>query len=70
MIKKIKDIKDMPNFNDKVTNCIDSVSRGKILLETKPFGIFPYCQEHGALLMVSPDGIWRCPSCNEGCYYG
>lgn len=61
---RIIDMKNMPNFNPAVKNGIDSVSSDKVYLKDE----YPHCKNHGALLKVSPNGIWRCPACNEGCY--
>lgn len=36
--------------------------------DDEEFHYAPTCKEHGALNKVSEDGIWRCLSCNEGCY--
>lgn len=68
---KLKDIKDMPNFNPEIKNGIDSVSKGYIEMRTNRWGqSHPHCKVHGAMLKVSKDGIWRCGEkhCSTGCY--
>ena len=81
---KIVDLKDMPNASTEVKNGMDSVTKGIILLhkeivydseecircEYHPshLAIYPICKFHGAINKVSPDGIWRCLTCNEGAY--
>lgn len=68
---KIIDIKEMPNFNPSVPNGIDSVSSGKVYLKDHKDGLHsPYCIRHGAMLKVSPHGIWRCGElgCDNGCF--
>ena len=47
-----------------VSNSGDHVSEGKVVLEKG----YPHCKEHGAMLKVSKDGIWRCPACHVGCF--
>ncbi len=71
---KIIDIEDMPNFNPIVRDGKDSVSQGKVKLgytympNGTKYGPYPVCIEHGALLKVSKEGIWRFVVCHEGCY--
>ena len=74
------DLKDAPGFNPAVRNGIDSVSAGKVVVGTyltlidgefRPVLFspgYPHCAEHGAMNKVSPEGIWRCLTCNEGCW--
>ncbi len=63
---KLKDIKDMPNFKQSVTNGLDSVSSGKVFFTKENLVT---CLTHGAMLCVSENRrIWRCPTCNEGAY--
>jgi len=65
----ITDLRNMPGFNQEVTNGTDSVSAGKIYVKIQDNGIItPYCMDHGAINKVSATGIWRCLACNEGCY--
>ncbi len=64
----IVDIGDMPNYDPKVKDGIDSVSSGRVILKKYKSGQYPHCIEHGAMLRVSIDGIWRCPTCRAGCY--
>jgi ribosomal protein L37AE/L43A len=65
---KIVDLREMPGFNDSVSNGQMSVSSGKVLLEQYVGRMYPSCRRHGAMNKVSSDGIWRCTMCNEGCY--
>ena len=63
---KLIDIKEMPDYNSKVKNGIDSVSTGKVFWTDKNKVT---CHKHGAMLCVVQDRtIWRCPTCNEGGY--
>lgn len=56
----------MPDFNDKVKNGIDSVSKGFVIWTEKNKAT---CHQHDAMLCVTPDRrIWRCPTCHVGCY--
>lgn len=60
----------MPDYNPAVPNGIDSVSTGKVFLKEWLNKLYPACINHGALLKVSKDGIWRCGEihCSNGCY--
>lgn len=61
---KVVDLRDMPNFNYKVTDNIDSVSAGRVKVRNG----YPDCVVHGAMNQVSREGIWRCLACGVGCY--
>lgn len=41
-------------------------------LQAKTFGkemkYSVFCIKHGACNKVTPEGIWRCLACNEGCW--
>lgn len=73
---ELHDIRTMPNFNPKVPNGADSVSRGIIYFGTPrhaPDSLPTVCcVNHGATLCVAKlrEGgmIWRCPACNEGAF--
>ena len=62
------DIKDMPNFNPKVRDNIDSVFSGRVFIKKLVIGEYPWCVKHGAMNKVSREGIWRCIMCGDGCY--
>ena len=62
------DVKSMPDYNPEIKNGNDSVSSGHIVLKQYNGKMYPACINHGALLKVSQDGIWRCGTCNKGCY--
>lgn len=38
----------------------------RMFIQDYPFGKYPHCNEHGAMLKVSKDGIWRCGGCEVG----
>lgn len=66
----IIDLKDSPYKDSKAQNGFNSVSKGMVVLETPPFtdSSYPYCVQHGAMLKMDPSGLWRCPTCNVGCF--
>ena len=65
-ILEIVDIGNMPGYNPKVTNGIDSVSKGKVSWDPHQKAV---CKNHGAMNAVSMDRrIWRCLTCHEGLY--
>lgn len=66
--RRFVDLQEMPGFNPSVPNGRDSVSRGVVFTKVIDGIPYPYHVKYGALLKVSPDGIWRCPVTNEGCY--
>lgn len=75
------DIRHMPGFNASVTNGIDSVSKEAVYLSRifvqmhdgydVSYTKYPFCTNHGAMLRVSREGIWRCGElgCDNGCWY-
>lgn len=71
ILNNITDIKNMPNFNSKVTNGVDSVSKNKVYTNWGKWAdtVYVKCRKHGAMLCVSQDRrIYRCSTCNEGAY--
>lgn len=34
--------------------------------EFKMYNGYPACTIHGAMLKVTPEGLWRCPQCHIG----
>lgn len=67
---QIIDLKDSTYKDSPAKNGFDSVSKGLVILKTTDVNIMetPYCVKHGAMNKVSADGVWRCPTCNVGCY--
>ena len=63
---RIVDIRDMPGYDGKVLNGVDSVTRGLVYWDERNKAS---CKKHGAMLCVSKDRrIWRCPACHVGLY--
>ena len=67
---KIIDLQDAPGFDSQrsPSNGRDSVSQGFVFVKTYPFGNYPHCRKHGAMLKVDAVGTWRCPTCHVGCW--
>lgn len=66
------DLEQMPGFDPEETgdHGSTSITDGDVILvsdylNTRPT---PHCVDHGAMLKVSHDGIWRCIECNVGAW--
>lgn len=65
---EIIDLKDSPYKDSKSKNGFDSVSTNKISLKIYLNKKYPSCNIHGAMNKVDSSGLWRCLTCNVGCF--
>lgn len=65
---KIVDLKDSPYKDSIAKNGFDSVSKGRVVLLPTNGKMYPTCIYHGAMNKMDASGLWRCPTCNSGCY--
>ncbi len=67
---KIVDLMDSPYADSSAKNGFDSVSTGKVYLDSSSWEIddTPHCSVHKAMNKVDPSGLWRCLMCGVGAF--